>query len=346
MRGPAYNVPKHRLMKPTRLQFLLCAGAILVIALAAAFPGPARGHLSAAVGALGHADPRWLGLAAGFFATAFACTVGAWTSAFRSAGGRICPRQAASRLGIGSLVNCFAPARLGDAVKVALCSRAIDAPGRLWTAGGVYAAISAARCLALASLVVIAAATGALPWWPVLVLCGVVGVLAAAGALSGRLHHHPRVAQFIEGFAALERSPRAIGSLLGWTFAMAAARVGATIAVAASLGLPHPVLAALVILPALDVASAFPITPGAIGVGSGAVAVALAGRGIGMPAALGTGIAMQAMESVVSITAGSLGVLYLAQSRPTYRRWTVRLATVGGSIAFAALLSAHVIDLT
>ena len=334
-------------MKPTRPQLLLCAGAILVIVFAVACPGPARGHLSAAIETLRNADPRWLGAAALSFAAAFGCTVGAWTSAFRAAGGRICPRQAASRLGLGSLVNCFAPARLGDAVKVALCSKAIDAPGRLWTAGGVYAAISAARCLALASLVVVAAATGALPWWPVLVLCAAVGVLATAGALSGRLGlHHPRIAKLVEGFVALERSPRAIAALLGWTFAMAAARVCGTIAVAAALGLSHPVLAALVILPALDVASAFPITPGAIGVGSGAVAVALAGRGIGMPDALGTGIAMQAIESAVSITAGSLGVLYLAQSRPAYRRWTLRVATVGTSIVFAALLSAHVLDLT
>jgi len=345
MRGRAYNVPKPRLMKLTRPQLLLCAGAILVIVFAVAFPGPARGHLSAAVATLRDADPRWLGAATLCFAAAFGCTVGAWTSAFRSAGGRICPRQAASRLGLGSLVNCFAPARLGDAVKVALCSRAIDAPGRLWTAGGVYAAISAARCLALASLVVVAAATGALPWWPVLVLCAAVGALAAAGALSGRLHH-PRIAKLVEGFASLERSPRAIAALLGWTFAMAAARVCGTIAVAAALGLSHPVLAALVILPALDVASAFPITPGAIGVGSGAVAVALAGRGIGMPDALGTGIAMQAIESAVSIAAGSLGILYLAQSRPVYRRWTLRVATVGTSVVIAALLGALVLDLT
>jgi hypothetical protein len=134
--------------------------------------------------------------------------------------------------------------------------------------------------------------------------------------------------------------------VLGWTFAMAGARVCATVGVAAALGLPHPLLAALVILPALDVAAAFPITPGAIGVGSGAVAVALSGRGIGMADALGAGIAMQAIESVVSITAGSLGILYLAQSRPTFRVWTLRAATVGASIAFAALLGAHVLDLT
>src|SRR5215470_15095134 len=161
-------------MKPTRPQLLLCAAAILAFGVVALLPGSGRAHLSSAVTALRSADPNWLGLAAVGFGAAFACTVGAWTAAFRAAGGRICPRQAAARLGIGSLVNTFAPARLGDAVKVALCSRAIDAPGRLWTAGGVYAALSAARCLALAALVVVAAATGALPWWPVVVLCSFV----------------------------------------------------------------------------------------------------------------------------------------------------------------------------
>jgi uncharacterized membrane protein YbhN (UPF0104 family) len=334
-------------MKPTRPQLLLCAGAILAIALAVLFPGPVRGHLSAAVAAMRDADPKWLGLAAGGFAAAFFCTVGAWSAAFGAAGGRICPRQAAARLGIGSLVNCFTPAKLGDAVKVALCSRAIDAPGRLWTAGGVYAALGAARCLALAGLVVVAAATGALPWWPVAVLCGFVLALAIAGALSGRLRwlRNGRFAQFIAGLTALERSPRAIATVLGWTFGMAAARLAGTVAVAAALGLPHPVLAALVIMPALDVAAAFPITPGAVGIGSGAVAVALSSRGIGMADALGTGIAIQALESAVSIGAGTLGILYLAQSRPAVKRWTVRLATAGVSIALAALVSTFVLDL-
>ncbi|HST18022.1 MAG TPA: lysylphosphatidylglycerol synthase transmembrane domain-containing protein [Gaiellaceae bacterium] len=331
-------------MKPTRPQLLLCAAAILAIGVVALLPGAGRAHLSPAVTALRAADPNWLGLAALGFGAAFACTVGAWTAAFRAAGGRICPRQAAARLGIGSLVNTFAPARLGDAVKVALCSRAIDAPGRLWTAGGVYAALSAARCLALASLVVVAAATGALPWWPVLVLCGFVALLVLVGALSGRLREK-HLAQFVAGLAMLERSPRALATVLGWTFGMAFARLGATVAVAAALGIPHPILAALVILPALDVASAFPITPGGVGIGSGAVALALAGRGIGMPDALATGIAIQALESALAVAVGSFGILYLAQGRPAYR-WTLRFATAGASVALVAVLGAVMLDLT
>jgi hypothetical protein len=126
---------------------------------------------------------------------------------------------------------------------------------------------------------------------------------------------------------------------------MVACRLAATVAVAAALGLPHPLLAALLILPALDVASAFPITPGSIGIGSGAVAVALAGTGIGGPQALGTGFAMQALETLVSICAGSLGALYLASEHATIRRWTVRAAAVGGS-ATVALLGFFLLNLS
>ena len=117
---------------------------------------------------------------------------------------------------------------------------------------------------------------------------------------------------------------------------MQLARLAATMAVAAALGVPHPVLAALIILPALDVASAFPITPGSIGVGSGAVAVALATRGIGMTQALGVGFAIQGLETLVSITVGTAGLLYLAPRGAAVRRWSLRIGTVGASAGIAA----------
>jgi uncharacterized membrane protein YbhN (UPF0104 family) len=322
-------------MTISRTQLMISALALAVVGAVAMTPGLFGGRVSSAFAALGGANQGWLLLAIIGFVGAFVCTVGAWRAGFAAAGGRISPRQAAAGLGIGQMVNSFAPAKLGDAVKIALCSRAIDAPGRLWTGGGVYAALAAARSLALALLVVVASITGAVPLWPVFVLCAMVAVLAVAGSLSGRVRRHPRIAQVLEGFAALERSPRALATVLAWTLAMVACRLGATVAVAAALGLPHPLLAALLILPALDVASAFPITPGSIGIGSGAVAVALAGRGIAMPQALGTGFAMQALETLVSISAGSLGALYLASGHAVVRRWTIRVAAVGGSAVLA-----------
>ena len=333
-------------MTISRSKLALSAAALLALVAVAATPGLLGGRVASAFDALTGAEQHWLVLGAAGFVLGFVCTVGAWRAALGAAGGRIGSCRAAASIGVGSLVNSFAPAKLGDAVKIALCARSIDAPGRIWTAGGVYAALAAARSLTLAALLVVASATGAMPLWPVFVLCGTVALLALAAAYSGRLRRHPRIAQVLAGFAALERSPRAIATVLAWTTGMVVARLGATMAVAAALGLPHPVLAALVILPALDVASAFPLTPGSIGIGSGAVAVALAGRGIGMTQALGVGFAIQALETFVSIAAGATGALYLAWPSASVRRWTFRAATVGATAALAAALGLAVLNLT
>ncbi|HZU20067.1 MAG TPA: lysylphosphatidylglycerol synthase domain-containing protein [Gaiellaceae bacterium] len=332
-------------MRMSRTTLLVSAAALAALAAAALSPHLLGGRVGAGFRALGGADWRWLALAVLGFLGGFVCTVGAWRAALHRAGGRICPRQAAARLAVGGMVNSFAPAKLGDAVKVALCSRAIDGPGRVWTTGGVYAGLAAARSLALASVVVLASATGAMPLWPVFALCGLVGALALVASFSGRVRNHPRVAQLLEGFAALERSPRALATVLAWSFGMQAARLGATAAVAAALGVPHALLAALLILPALDVAAAFPITPGSIGVGSGAVAVALASRGIGAPQALGVGLGLQAVETLLSVSLGTAALLYLARPSRALRIWAVRGAAVAVGAAFAALLGAALFDL-
>src|SRR5438067_6504203 len=195
-------------MTLSRRQLLISTIALAALAGVAMSPHLLGSRVASAVSTLGGADQGWLFAATVGFLAAFACTVGAWRAGFAAAGGRISARDAAAALGIGSMVNSIAPAKLGDAVKIALCSRAIDAPGRIWTAGGVYAALAAARSLTLALLVVVASVAGAVPLWPVFALCAVVTVLCAVGFLSGRVRRHPRIAQVLEGFAALERSPR------------------------------------------------------------------------------------------------------------------------------------------
>lgn len=324
-------------MRISSSKLVLSLATLAVIVALAASPHLLRPHVAAAASTLRGADRGWLGLAALGFFGGFLATVAAWRAALAAAGGRICPLQAAARIGVGSLVNSVAPAKLGDAVKIALCSRAIDRPDRLWTAGGVYAALAAARSLSLAALVVAASATGALPLWPVFVLVGGVGLLAAVALSSRRWRRHRRIAGLLEGFAALERSPRAIVTVLSWTVVMCLARLGGTVAVAAALGIPHPFLAALVILPAIDIASALPLTPGNVGIGSGAVAVALSSRGVGMSQALGVGLALQAVETLVSLVTGATGALYLVpRPSPAVRRWSLRVAAVGVSVGLAA----------
>ena len=190
-------------------------------------------HLARPSTALRGADRRWLGSppSASRRRSRAPSAPGALRSRRRAAGSA--RAQAAARLGVGSLVNTFAPARLGDAVKVALCSRASTRPERLWTAGGVYAALGAARC---AGARVAGGGRRRRParcrWWPVLVLCGVRrAARSRRRALRRGCAPPKRLAQFVDGLAALERSPRALARCSAGHSAWPLARLGATTAV-------------------------------------------------------------------------------------------------------------------
>lgn len=59
-----------------------------------------------------------------------------------------------------------------------------------------------------------------------------------------------------------------------------------------------------------------------------------------MSQALGVGIAMQALETLVSVTAGAAGGLYLVRLNPAVRRWTMRVAVAGLSAGLALAVGA------
>jgi uncharacterized membrane protein YbhN (UPF0104 family) len=324
---------------------LVLAGAAGAAALGATTFPLLGHHIASALHVLTGASRPWLAGAFVAFLASFACTVGAWRSALAAAGAHLCPKQAAARLGIGSMVNAFTPAKLGDAVKITLCARAIDAPDRMWTATGTYTALAAARSLTLAGLVVAASATHALPIWPVFLLVGSAAGIALAATASTRFRSHHRIASFLAGVGSLARDRRALRGVALWTVGMQLFRLAGTVAAVLALGLPHPLLAALVILPALDLAGAVPVTPGSFGVGSGAVAVVLASRGIGMTDALATGLAIQGVETLVSVTCGSLGLAYLMQPSERATRTAIRVAVVGTTTLLATLVGVVVFDL-
>jgi len=64
-----------------------------------------------------------------------------------------------------------------------------------------------------------------------------------------------------------------------------------------------------------------------------------------MSQALGTGFAIQAVETLVSIAAGTVGAVWLAGENETARRWTLRAGAVGGSAALA-LVGLFLLNLT
>lgn len=305
--------------------------ALVLVVLSPRLLGDAVGE---ALGTVAEASPGLLWLAASCFVVLMASMGLAWRAGVRALGGDTNGVDAAARYASGSFVSALVPAGAGGALRIALYSRLLPRPDRLWRAGGVSAAITAARSLALVAIVTLAWALGALPLWPVAVfLGGVLVAVAAALAVRGREQARSHAGHVLDVFAALARCPRLALALAGWTACAQAARVGGAAAIAAAVGVSDPFTAGLVAVAALSVAGLIQLTPGNIGVGGGALALALHARGVDTADALSTGIAFQAVEVSVSLLIG--GAASLALARPDAAVWVVRLAGAGACIAVA-----------
>ena len=97
-----------------------------------------------------------------------------------------------------------------------------------------------------------------------------------------------------------------------------ALRVTAATAIAAAFGVDQPLAAAVLIIPALDLAGILPLTPGNVGVASAAVAFALKAHGVGSDVAVSAGIALGAVETLTTLALGSRQHPLLP--RPPHRR--------------------------
>jgi phosphatidylinositol alpha-mannosyltransferase len=294
-----------------------------------------------ALAGLSNAQPIWLWLAGVCFLCSLVGTAGAWRSAIGLVGRRIGWLDAGARYGIGSLINSFAPARLGDVVRLALFSRALDRDDRIWRAGGSVAVIGVARGLVLALLVVVGSIAGALPLWPVLVLIGLTAVAGVAAMTTRNRTARTHVGHVLDAFRALGREPKRAASIAAWIAFATMARLGAAASIAAALGVKSPLMAAVLVVPALELSGAMPLTPGNVGLTSGAVAMALRAHGVDLTTALTTGIAFHAVETAVGIVFGLASVLFLApfSSAVGRRRTTLAVGTatcVVLAVAFSA----------
>jgi uncharacterized membrane protein YbhN (UPF0104 family) len=309
----------------------LVAAALFVAAVAVVATTSHR--FGAAVDDLEEASPIWLWAAAAGFLGSVLASSALWRSAFGLCGARLSYSDAAARYGIGSLVNGVSPARIGDPVRLALFGRALPGRDRAWRTAGALGVITAARALVFALVVLIAAATGAVPLRPVAYLIGfavVAGVVAfAVRDRTPRTH----AAHLLDAFRELGRSPVAGARIVAWVALSTAARFAGAAAIAAALGVPSPVSAALIILPALNVAGLIPLS-GNLGITSGAVAVALHAHGVSMSQALTIGLAFHAVETAAGLAFGLGGVLYLV--RFDARRLVVAGATACLVAAFTA----------
>jgi len=293
---------------------------------------------------LAHVRPAWLWLAGLGFLVSFLASGAAWRTTLSACSTPTRFRDSWARYGVGSLVNTVAPFQLGDVVRVGLFSRLVSERSGTWTVTGGLAAIAVVRATCLALLGAVAWALGGLPLWPLIVLGG-IAVVAVTVVLATRNRVPQRqLGHLLDAFRALASSPAATCRLVGWVAVALLARVGAGTAVATALGVRSPLIAALLIVTALDVAGQFPLTPGNIGVANGAVAIALESRGVALATALAIGLAFQAVQTAVDVSAGLAGLLHLAPAASRFAgRRAMQVAAVAALVGISAAFSLTVV---
>lgn len=314
---------------------------LLLLALGAALATPQLlgRRIGPALHALSYADARWLWLAGAGFAVTVVGMAAAWRCAIRLCGGETTLADACARFGAGSLVNTFVPARAGDAVRIGLFARLLPGERPLWTTGGAFAALGAARASVVGTLVLVGGLAGAVPLWPLLVAAAIV---AAAVVAAVRARRSP--AHVFDAFRALAASPAAGARLVAWLALSTAGRLAAATAVGAALGIRSPLAAAIVIVPALDVAGLVPLTPGNVGITSGAVAVAFQAHGVSFTHGLAAGIAFHAIETAVGLMFGIASLLWLAPyPSPAARRVALLAGAASWCLGIAGAFGVTVI---
>ena len=298
--------------KRTVVAGLLALGAAAALV---ASPQLTGNRLPEALAGVREAEVAWLWVAGVCVILTLLFASFAWRSALRACGAEIGFLDAAGRFGVGSLVNAVAPGQLGGLVRLGLFAQTLGGRQHLWATGGIVGAIAAVRGVALAALVVGAWSLGAVPLWPLAVLGAGVGLALGAAILARRGGATGRLARLLTIFAVLGRSPGATLRLAGWAALAIAARVLVAAATGQALGVEAPLQAALVIIPVLDLACLVRVTPGNIGVTSGAVAVALKTQGVALTTAITAGIALHGVELLASLLFGVASLLYLARAR-------------------------------
>jgi uncharacterized membrane protein YbhN (UPF0104 family) len=198
--------------------------------------------------------------------------------------------------------------------------------------------VGVTRVVWLGALIATGSAGGVLPLWPLFAIAAIVAASGVIAVASRRVSLPTRIQQLLAAFRSLAGSPRDLAIVTGWALAGAVAKIAATAAVVAALGIDNPLRAALVVVPAVELAAILPVTPGNMGIASAAVALALGSLGVDSQTALSAGIAFGAVELLTGAAVGAAGALSLAGPlvRPYYRLALAGTAASAVAIAFGA----------
>jgi hypothetical protein len=122
----------------------------------------------------------------------------------------------------------------------------------------------------------------------------------------------------------LRRADAATYRALGvWVGGTVLARIAGAALVGAAFGVDNPLGAALLVVPALELACVLPLTPANVGIAGGATALAFHAHGVDMRHALAIGFALHAVETVTSVVVGALGGAALLRRSLPHRHTVV-----------------------
>ena len=314
---------KHAILKTTPGRTALVVAMVGVVAGTAIWTAP---DLSVLGDAFGSVEWRWV--AAAFLANVVSTWLRAlaWQVALEQAIPEPYPthRDVFSAFSVGLLGNAVLPGRVGEFARVGVLSRRLPQGSRTWpaVAGSIFAhrVFDVLPTAGLAAYVLVSAR---LPSWAA---PGVGAVLAIGGALllaaillacrQAPIHDAEQTGRLRTAMLMVRRGLgvfRAPGSAISASVLQLSAWALQLLAVWLALrafGIQEPIAAAALVLLVINVALAFPLWPGSVGLYQAAVALALLPYGIGYDHGFAAGIGIQAIETAVGV---GLGLIFLAR---------------------------------
>ena len=306
-----------------RLSLLVAATAALAVVVVWAVP-----DLHVIGRAFGEVEWRWVAAAIGLNLFSVQVRAIAWHIVLNEALPPPHPRHrhVFAAFCVGLLGNAVLPGRVGEVARVAVMTRHVPNGAEAWPP--ILGSVFVHRLfdvIPTMGLVIYVIATAKIPSWAlpgVEIVLGIGGALLLAGlVLAIRYRRHggrtPEGAgrvrrlldQSLQALRVLHSPGPALAAaffqLLGWT-----AQILAVWVAFRAFGIEEPIAAAGLVLLVVNVALAFPLWPGSVGLFQAAVALALLPYGIAYQHGFAYGIGLQAIEMSVGV---ALGLVYLAR---------------------------------
>lgn len=276
----------------------------------------------------GHVEWQWVAAAIGLNLLSVQVRAIAWQVVVGQALPPPHPRHrhVFSAFCVGLLGNAVLPGRVGEVARIAVLSRHVPQRGNTWAS--IFGSVFAHRLFDVVptlGLVIYVIVTARIPQWAIPGVWAMVGVgaLLLLGGVGLAVRHRNSghgipdglgrvrvlLHQAARGLRVLHAPGPALTAaffqLLGWT-----AQILAVWAAFRAFQIEEPFAAAGLVLLVVNVALAFPLWPGSVGLFQAGVALALLPYGVSYQHGFAFGIGLQLIE--VSVGVG-LGLLFLAR---------------------------------